>query len=90
MSLVSEAENILRLDAYHRQRTIIRTDAGGGTDSDINFVLSRGYRFITKAFSWRRAEKVCRSVQTWHKDPKVDGREVGLVTSFCVLFFTSK
>jgi len=90
VSLVSEAENILRLDAYHRQRTIIRTDAGGGTDSDINFVLSRGYRFITKAFSWRRAEKVCRSVQTWHKDPKVDGREVGLVTSFCVLFFTSK
>jgi len=86
--LVCAAEKILGLDCDKRQRTIIRTDAG---DSDINFILSQGsciplhrpsgYLFITKAFSWRRAQKVCHSVKTWHKDPKVEGREVGLATS---------
>ena len=80
-SLVCAAEKILGLDCDKRQRTIIRADAGGGTDSDINFILSRGYLVITKAFSWRRAEKVCTSVKTWHTDPKVEGREVGLVLS---------
>lgn len=79
--LVFAAEAVLDLDVEKRQRTIIRTDAGGGRDEDINFLLSRDYLFITKAYSAKRAEKVCRSVTMWHNDPKVNGREVGLVQS---------
>jgi len=79
--LVLEAETVLKLDCDKRKRTIIRTDSGGGRDEDINWLLSRNYLFITKAKSWKRAEKVCRSVKQWYKDPKVNGREVGLALS---------
>ena len=75
--LIIAAETVLALDEKKRQQTLIRTDAGGGSDEDINFLLSRGYLLITKAYSSRRAEKVCQSVKTWYRDPLVEGREVG-------------
>jgi len=78
--LVLAAEGVLSLDEEKRQKILIRTDAGGGSDADINFVLNRGYHILTKAYSAKRAEKVCQSVKTWYADPKVLGREVGWVT----------
>lgn len=77
--LIGTAEEVLALDESKRKQTIIRTDAGGGSDEDINWLLSRGYLFITKAYSARRAEKLCQSVKTWYRDPIVEGREVGFV-----------
>lgn len=79
--LVVAAEGVLGLDEAQRKRTILRTDAGGGRDEDINWLLSRQYLFITKAYSAKRAEKVLKSVHTWHPDKKVKGREAGLVLS---------
>lgn len=79
--LVIAAEGVLALDAQKRKRTIIRTDAGGGNDADINWLLSQGYLCLTKVYSAKRAEKLCRSVKTWHRDPKVSGREIGFISA---------
>jgi len=78
--LISGAEDVLNLAENQRKMTIIRSDAGGGTDANLNWVLSRDYQVLIKVKNWRRAEKVAASVQTWHADPKVAGREVGWVT----------
>ena len=77
--LVSDAELTLHLNPGFRKRTIIRVDAGGGRDDDINAMLNQEYYFLGKVKNWRRAEKLCRSVTTWHPDPKVTHREVGWV-----------
>lgn len=84
--LILAAEEILSLSPQEREKTIIRTDAGGGSDKDINFLLQRGYLLIGKAYSSSRAKKLCACVTCWYADPKVPGREVGLVTlphSYC-------
>jgi uncharacterized protein (DUF3820 family) len=77
--LVLCAEAILDLDEAKRQRTIIRVDGGGGRDADINWLLERGYYIIAKVKNWQRANKLAKSVQTWHPDPKVANRELGWV-----------
>jgi hypothetical protein len=78
--LLGGAEDVLNLTENQRKRTIIRSDAGGGTDANLNGVLSREYPVLIKVKNWRRAEKLAASVQTWQSDPKVAGREVGWVT----------
>lgn len=77
--LVKEAEEVLVLNPGLRQRTIIRVDGGGGSDKDINWLLNRRYLLLVKVKNWRRAAKLCRSVSTWHRDPKVPDRKVGWV-----------
>jgi hypothetical protein len=77
--LMSGAEDVLNLAENLRKMTIIRSDAGGGTDANLNWVLSRDYQVLIKVKNWRRAEKLAASVHTWHSDPKVAGREVGWV-----------
>jgi len=79
-ALVLEAEDVLELDEEKRKNTIIRTDAGGGTDNEINWALGRGYHLHTKMYSAKRAAKLCRSVREWVKDTKVEGREIGWIT----------
>ncbi len=78
--LVGGAEDVLNLAENQRKMTIIRSDAGGGTDANLNWVLSRDYQVVIKVKNWRRAEKLATLVQTWYPDPKVAGREVGWVT----------
>lgn len=77
--LIEDAESILDLNPGFRKRTILRIDGGGGSDEDINWLLSRHYHILVKVRNWRRAEKLCRSVTTWHPDPKVPNREVGWI-----------
>lgn len=77
--LVQAAEDTLHLNPGFRKRTILRVDAGGGRDEDINWVLNRDYYLLGKVKNWRRAEKLCRSVTTWYADPKVAPRQVGWV-----------
>jgi hypothetical protein len=79
--LVLAAEAVLDLDQCRRKRTIIRVDAGGGRDADINWLLERGYHVLVKVKNWKRAAKLARSVQTWHLDPKTGDRQVGQVTT---------
>ncbi len=77
--LVKTAEEVLGLDEAQRARTILRLDAGGGTDPDLNWLLGRGYQVLAKVRHSQRAAKLCRSVTSWYADPKIAGREVGWV-----------
>ena len=79
-SLLTAAEQTLDLDAANRARTILRVDAGGGSVSDINDALQRGYHVHAKDYSGQRAAVLAKSVTTWVDDPKVPGRQLGWVT----------
>jgi hypothetical protein len=77
--LVEAAEGVLELTSAKCERTIVRVDAGGGTDDDINWLLNRQYQVMVKVKHYKRSAKLCRSVTLWYPDPKVEGREVGWV-----------
>lgn len=77
--LVLGAEEVLDLDQGRRQKTIVRSDGGGGRDEDINWLLERGYGVMLKIKNWKRASKLAQSVKEWHLDPKTRDREVGWV-----------
>jgi hypothetical protein len=79
--VIQAAAAVLDLDATKRARTILRVDAGGGSQDDVNWMLDQGYQLLTKDYSSKRAAKLAQTVQAWHPDPKVKGREVGLVTA---------
>ncbi|MEW5987794.1 MAG: transposase [Chloroflexota bacterium] len=79
--LVLTAEDILDLNPGHRLRTMIRVDAGGGRDEDLNWLLNRGYLLLGKVKHGGRATKLCRSVSRWYPDPQVPHREVGWVAA---------
>ena len=78
-ALVTEAEQVLNLNPGFRRRTIVRTDAGGGRDEDINWLLCRHYGFLTKVTNWRRVAKLHQSVTIWHSDPKDSRRQLGWI-----------
>lgn len=80
VTLVTAAEDVLELTAARRARTIIRADAGAGTDDDINWLLARGYRILVKVRNWRRVNKLVQTVETWVPDPNVPERQFGWVT----------
>src|SRR6266516_7494595 len=77
--LITAAEQILDLDQTKRARTIVRVDAGGGSVSEINWLLERGYQVIAKDYSGQRAQKLALSVTDWVDDPHIEGRQVGWV-----------
>src|SRR5437764_1441556 len=77
--LMQAAEQTLGLDQRQRARTLVRTDAGGGSVDDVNWLLSRGYQFHGKDYSTQRARRLAASVQDWIDDPQVEGRQVGWV-----------
>lgn len=79
--LVTEGEKVLALNPGNRRRTIIRVDAGGGRDADINWLLNRHYLVLVKVKHGGRSAKLCRSVTQWYQDPKVPLRQVGWVES---------
>lgn len=64
-------EERLPLTKEQRQRTIVRTDAGIGTDANIDWLLSQDYRVLSKGFSHTRAAAQARLVATddWLLDP---------------------
>lgn len=77
--LVRAAEKVLDLRVKQRQQTVLRVDAGGGRDADVNWMLKRGYQVLVKVKNHWRAQKLAHSVSTWYPDPKVPEREVGWV-----------
>ena len=78
--LVEAAERRLALTPEQRARTILRVDAGGGSSGDLNGALARGYQVDAKDFSSQRAQQLAERVTVWYPDPKVAGRQVGVVT----------
>jgi len=80
-ALVERAEQVLALDEAKRRRTLLRVDAHGGSQADVNWALERGYQLHLKDYSADRARRLAQTVQKWHQDPKVPEREVGWVTA---------
>ena len=82
--LVEAAERTLGLEgdegAARRPRTILRVDSGAGSLKEINWALSRGYRYHGTDYSNRRAQRLAKSVTDWIDDPKGGGRQMGYVT----------
>src|SRR5216117_4084128 len=77
--LMQAAEQILGLDQRQREHTLVRTDAGGGSVDDVNWLLAGGYQVHGKDYSSKRAQRLAQSVQDWVDDPHVEGRQVGWV-----------
>lgn len=77
--LLLATEATLALTENRRKNTIIRVDAGGGRDDDINWLLARDYHVLVKMNSWRRAQKLAGMVTQWYADPKVAERSVGWI-----------
>lgn len=78
--LIEAAEQTLQLDEAKRSRTIVRIDSGGGSLSDINWLLARGYQVHGKDYSGRHAGQLAKSVAVWRDDPHIPGRQMGWVT----------
>jgi hypothetical protein len=77
--LVEMAETALNLGENQRARTVLRVDAGGGSETNINWILNRGYGLLIKIHNWQRVRKLIESVTHWYTDPHVPGRQVGWV-----------
>lgn len=77
--LVLAAETVLDLVEGKRKHTILRADGHGGSRGDVNWALSRGYQLHTKEYSGDRARRLAETVEIWHDDPKVPGRQIGWV-----------
>lgn len=77
--LITLAETVLDLDENRRKRTILRVDAGGGTDANINFFLQRGYLGMIKSKNWQRTCKLIKTVSHWQTLPQLPDHEVGWV-----------
>lgn len=77
--LVGMAENALNLGQTQRGRTVLRVDAGGGSETNINWMLNRGYFLLIKVHNWQRVMKLIARVAEWYPDPQVPGRQVGWV-----------
>ena len=67
---ITAAQTLLGLTAEQRQRTIIRSDAGAGTDGNINWLLWHGYQVLMKGFSGSRAVNLARKLDptAWLED----------------------
>ena len=59
----------------------MRVDSGCCRRKDIDCLLSRDYRVLTKDYSTARARKLAASVTQWFDDPTQSVRQFGLVTT---------
>lgn len=78
---IQHVQQVLTLPDTSRQNTLLRWDAGFGTDENINWLLTQGYQILGKMYSHRRVNKLCRSVTAWIPTPSSPGREYGLITT---------
>lgn len=65
LPLVQELERVLPLERAQRQRTLLRTDGGFGTDDNLTWLLPHDYQALLKGFSGKRAAAHARRVTTW-------------------------
>jgi hypothetical protein len=76
---LQEAQQILNLSTWQRHQTLVRWDAGFGTDANINWMLNQGYQILGKVYAHKRVSKLRQSVTAWFPTPSSPGREVGMV-----------
>lgn len=80
LPLIAAAVAELKLSPAQRQRTIVRLDAGGGSDHNISTLLAQQFCLLTKFHHWKRCHNLAQTVQEWQPDPAHPHREYGLVT----------
>jgi hypothetical protein len=76
-ALMVAAEQTLDLDIAKHALTIVRSDAGGGSLDDLNWLLGRSYQVMAKDYSSTRAAHLAASVVRWVDDPPIEGRQIG-------------
>jgi hypothetical protein len=79
LRLVDATAQTLKLHENQRKKTLLRVDGGGGSDANLQALLTRGYQVLIKVHSWQRSRKAAGTVRQWWRDPKVPEREVGWV-----------
>lgn len=84
--LVQAAQTTLELTQEQRARCLLRVDAGGGSVSNLNWLLEQGYHILAKACSTQQARLLAKTVQEWMPDPHQETREWGWVTEEPVAF----
>jgi hypothetical protein len=77
LPLVEAATTTLQLDEAKRVRTIIRVDAGSGTQDGLNWLLARGYEIMAKEYSGRSVVRLAKTVTEWVQDPDWSERSFG-------------
>lgn len=67
---MTTVQEFLCLKPDQRQRTIIRSDAGLGTDANVNWLLWLNYQVLMKGFSGSRSVKLAEQVheEDWYED----------------------
>lgn len=63
--MLSELERLLPLTRSERLRTILRMDAGFGTDANLAYLLPHDYQVVLKGFSAGRAAAHARCISNW-------------------------
>jgi hypothetical protein len=68
---ITMAQGFLGLAREMRQQTIVRSDAGLGTDGNINWLLWLNYQILMKGFSGSRSVNFAKKLsdQDWTEDP---------------------
>lgn len=87
LPLVEAAAQALQLTPEQRKQTIVRMDAGGGSDANFNQLFEQGYGVLGKVHNWQRCHRLSKLVDTWHEDPDDPTRQLGVPSeqvSFCV------
>ncbi|MEO8954686.1 MAG: transposase [Ktedonobacteraceae bacterium] len=84
--LMQAAQVTLDLSPPQRARTLVRLDAGGGSASNLNWLLEQGYQILGKACSAQQARLLAKSVKQWVTDAQVLERQIGWVTEEAVGF----
>ncbi len=64
---MKRVEELLKLSQEQRRKTLIRVDAGFGTDANINWLLRRSYQVLAKGYSGKRANAFAREITHWQE-----------------------
>lgn len=78
---LQEVQQLLELTQEMRRRTLLRWDAGFGTDRNINWMLNQQYQIVGKMFSATRVRQLARTISEWRPTASTPGREYGVVTT---------
>lgn len=78
---IKQAQQILGLCKNQRQNTLLRFDAGFGSDGNINWMLEKEYRILGKVYSHTRVSKLIGSAANWMSTPSSPAREVARISS---------
>jgi hypothetical protein len=76
---LQEAQQSLKLSESQRQKTLVRWDAGFGTDRNINWLVTQNYQILGKVYAHKRVNKLRQSVKKWVPTSSSPGREVGVI-----------